>query len=132
MKDLGHLLFHVGGLQLYEILCNNLPLPSVTTIRRVIYKQDIVLEGVFRIKQLKQFLEKRNFPFKVFLSEDGTVVAQRVQYHSATNQIVGFPLPIDNNGLPTVGAFPATSATTISSYFSGMLHQTFCSLIHKN
>ncbi|KAE8749140.1 hypothetical protein FOCC_FOCC004046 [Frankliniella occidentalis] len=117
IKELGALLFHVGGLQLYEILCNNLPLPSVSTIRRMIYNQECITEGVFRIKQLKTFLEQRNIPLKVHLSEDATVVAQRVQYHPASNQILGFSLPLDDNGLPVVGSFPATSANTISNYF---------------
>jgi len=119
IKALGHILFHVGGLQLYEILCKNLPFPSVSTIRRMIYKQNSITEGVFRIKQLKTFLEQRNLPLKVHLSEDVTVVAQRVQYHPGSNQIVGFSLPLDENGLPVVGSFPATSANTISSYFKG-------------
>ncbi|KAK3911226.1 GPN-loop GTPase 1 [Frankliniella fusca] len=118
IKELGHILFHVGGLQLYEILCKNLPLPSVSTIRRVTYKTDVILEGVFRFKELEKFLQERNLPLKVIMSEDGTVVAQRIQYHSSQNQIVGFTLPLDENGVPIIGAFPATSAKQISDYFS--------------
>ncbi|KAK3922650.1 Histidine--tRNA ligase [Frankliniella fusca] len=117
MKELGALMFHVGGLQLYEILCKNLPFPSVSTIRRMIYKQENITEGLFRIKQLKAFLQQGNLPLKGHLSEDATVVAQRVQYHPGSNQIVGFTLTLDANGLPITGSFQATSANTISQYF---------------
>ncbi|KAK3932724.1 PDZ domain-containing protein 2 [Frankliniella fusca] len=118
LKELGSLLYHVGGLQLYEILSQNLPLPSATTVRQLMYKQESIIEGEFRIKELKKFLEERKYPFKVCLSEDATVVAQRVQYHPRTNQVVGFPLPLNENGMPKVGAFPATTAEKIARYFS--------------
>ncbi|KAE8742486.1 hypothetical protein FOCC_FOCC011981 [Frankliniella occidentalis] len=124
VKELSLLLFHVGGLQLYEILCANLPLPSVSTIRRLTYKTDVIVEGVFRFKELKNFLLERNLPHKVMISEDATVVAQRIQYHSKQNQIVGFTLPLNDDGVPVSGSLPATSAKRIAYYFSGNSNST--------
>jgi hypothetical protein len=119
MKEFSYLVFSLGGLALYEILCHkdNFPFPSVTTIRRKIYSNEKVAEGVYRIKQLKDFLVLHDCPLIVHLSEDATAVTGRIQYDSARNQIVGFALPVDSNGLPIVGSYPATSASVIAEYF---------------
>ena len=119
MKEFAFLVFSLGRLALYEILCfaDNLPFPSVTTIRRKIYSTEKFAEGVYRIKQLKEFLILHNCPLLVHLEEDGTAVTGRIQYDSARNQIVGFTLPYDSNGLPIAGSYPATSAAVIAEYF---------------
>lgn len=117
--DLGSLLFHVGGLKNYEILCHNLPIPKVSRIRGIIYQHPPVIEGVFRINELKQFLVERNLPLKVHLSEDATVLSPRVQYDPKTNQLVGLVLPFDKDGLPVPASFPATSAHIIAQHFKG-------------
>jgi len=119
MKEFAFLVFSVGGLALYEIFCykDNLPFPSVSTVRRKIYSNEKFAEGVFRIKELKDFLVLHDCPFIVHLSEDATAVTGRIQYDSARNQIVGFALPLDSNGRPIVGSYPATSASLIAEYF---------------
>ncbi|XP_034235749.1 uncharacterized protein LOC117642048 [Thrips palmi] len=119
VKELAFLIYSLGGLALYEVLCykQNFPFPSITTIRRKIYCNDKFVEGVFRIKQLKQFLILHECPLTVHLCEDATVVTGRIQYDSASNQIVGPTLPLDSNGLPIIGSFPATSASKIAEYF---------------
>lgn len=120
IKELGYLIYSLGGLALYEILsCSeNFPLPTVSTIRRMIYAEEGFIEGEFRIRQLKEFLTLHNLPFKVFLCEDATRVTGRIQYASKSNQVKGFSLPLDGNGLPKTGNFPATSATVMAQYFS--------------
>lgn len=118
MKDLGHLFLNISNLQTYEIMSKNLGFPSVSTVRRITYKHSVVIEGEFRVKELKKFLVERNYPLTVHLSEDATVVKSCAQYHSERNQIVGFPLPLDSEGMPVVGSFPATSAKIMSEYFS--------------
>lgn len=119
IKELGFLIFSLGGLALYEILCHqeNFPFPSVTTIRRKIYSNDKFVEGEYRIKQCKEFLISHDCPLEIFLCEDATCVTGRIQYDSTSNQIVGFTLPLDRNGIPKVGYFPATTANQIAEYF---------------
>jgi len=119
IKELAFLVYSLGGLALYEILCykQNFPFPSITTIRRKIYCNDKFVEGVFRIKQLKDFLILHGCPLTIHLCEDATAVTGRIQYDSASNQIVGPTLPLDSNGLPIVGSFPATTASKIADYF---------------
>jgi len=119
MKEFAFLVFSLGGLALYEIFCHkkNFPFPSTNTIRRKIYSNEKFAEGTFRIKQLKDFLILHDCPLIVHLSEDATAVTGRIQYDSVRNQIVGFPLPYDSNGIPIAGSYPATSASVIAGYF---------------
>lgn len=63
----------------------------------MIYCNDKFIEGEFRIKQLKDFLILHNLPLVVFLGEDATKVTGRIQYHSRSNQGVGFTLPFDKD-----------------------------------
>ena len=113
-------LYTLTGLQAYEILWANLlpAIPSVSNVKRHLYSSGIIREGEFRVKALKKFLQDRNLPLKVWLSEDGTRIIARIQYDISTNQIIGFVLDLDENGLPIVGSHPATSASLIKSYFA--------------
>ncbi|KAE8747043.1 hypothetical protein FOCC_FOCC006298 [Frankliniella occidentalis] len=119
MKELGFLIFSLGGVALYEILCHkkNFPFPSITTIRRKIYSNDKFVEGEYRIKQCKEFLLRNDCPLEIFLCEDATCITGRIQYDSTSNQVVGFTLPLNHNGIPKVKNFPATSANQIAEYF---------------
>jgi hypothetical protein len=80
-------------------------------------REEKIQEGVLRCLELKQYLEKNNLPLMVSLSEDATRIINRVQYDSATNQLVGFALPFDKNGMPSTGKFPARSAFEIEQTF---------------
>ncbi|KAK3917567.1 50S ribosomal protein L4 [Frankliniella fusca] len=118
LKDMcTYLIFIVGGFLCYMVMYRNLPIPSVSTIRANLSSKDTIREGYFRFKELSDFLTARNLPRIVSISEDGTRVKGQIQYDRKTNQIVGFVLPLDKNGLPSVGKYPATSARTISNYF---------------
>lgn len=117
LKDICTYFFIVGGFLCYLLMYRNLPIPSVSTIRANLCTKDTIREGYFRFKELSDFLTARNLPRRVSVSEDGTRVKGQIQYDRKTNQIVGFPLPLDQNGLPCVGKYPATSARTISKYF---------------
>ena len=70
-----------------------------------------------RCKDLKEFLKTRNLPLIIWLSEDATRLTGRIQYDQNTNQIVGFVLPLDKQGMPIPFSFPATSYRVIEKYF---------------
>lgn len=59
-----------------------------------------MIEGKLRANELLQYLKDRDLPLRVSLSEDATRIIATVQYDPETNQLVGFPLPLDNNGMP--------------------------------
>lgn len=130
LKEIGLVVYSMGNLQVYEFLSANLPLPSISTVRRIIYQNDVIIEGKFRIKELKEYLTERNYPFKVLCSEDATVVIKRLEYHAPSNQIIGNVLPLDKNGLPVPNSYPATSAQAISECFKKeMSHYLYCIMI---
>lgn len=108
----------VGGPILYETLSANLPLPSISAINKFINTSaDKIIEGQCRIKELTKFLEDRNLPKIVCLSEDATRINGRIQYDSINDQIIGFVLPIDANSMPTSFFFKASSIKKIYEYF---------------
>lgn len=115
IKDFACYIFMLGGRLCYETLYMNLPLPSPTTIGRYLHDNGPeVIEGVMRCSQLKKFLEDRQLPMTVWVSEDGTRFTSRLQYDPGTNQIVGLLLPIDKNGMPVAKSFLATSAKAMN------------------
>ena len=118
LKELGMLLYTIGGYQNYEILSANIPLPSVSRVRYRLHSKELTKEGVFRFGRLSEFLTKRKSPRFLWCGEDGTKVVERIQYCCKTNQVVGFVPPLDSNGLPPVVCnFPATFAKVMKSYF---------------
>lgn len=70
-----------------------------------------------RAKELKEFLVSRDLPLTVWLSEDATRITGRIQYDSASNQLVGFVLPSNKQRLPISGTYEATSARKIQESF---------------
>ena len=117
INELGTLFFTLSGPTAYCIMCTNLGFPSISNCRRHLLLNAPITECVFRWKEVKEKLIKRNLPLKVTASEDGTVVTGRVQYDFKSNQIVGFVPALDSDGLPLVGSFPATSGQEILHHF---------------
>ncbi|KAJ6642635.1 hypothetical protein Bhyg_07588, partial [Pseudolycoriella hygida] len=104
----------------YETLNANLPLsiPSVSTARRFLKdKGPIVIEGKMRTEELLQYLKSRNLPLKVSISEDATRITAKISYDPVTNQLVGFALPLDENGMPITFSFPARNTSEIQKHF---------------
>ncbi|XP_044758739.1 uncharacterized protein LOC123316627 [Coccinella septempunctata] len=112
-------LFYAGGNLLYETLSSNLKdiLPSLSTLYRFRSQNAVCTdEGIFNFTGLKQFLEQRDLPKIVWISEDATRITDKIQYNSKTNKVMGFSLPLVN-GIPNSNAYVATSAASIKSYF---------------
>lgn len=113
----------LGGPLLYETIHKNLPLafPSLdTTNRQIRNVESAMTDGSFRIEGLLKYLNERNLPLAVALSEDATAIEGRIQYDSRTNQITGFALPLDSKtGMPIPMSFPARNCEEIVKHFSG-------------
>lgn len=111
----------LAGPYCYETLQKNLEmaLPSLTTINRYIRDSSgDVVDGKLRSEELFHFLNERNLPLIVSVSEDSTRIDGRIQYDFRSNQVVGFPLPIDQaTGMPIPYSFEAKDTTSIYNYF---------------
>lgn len=96
-------------------------LPSISTTNRYIRQTDgYVCEGVLRCHELLSYLENRNLPLVVSISEDATRISGRIQYDSKSNEIIGFVLPIhQKTGMPIPHSFPAKNANQIFQHFNG-------------
>lgn len=94
-------------------------LPSLGTTNRYIHRTDhIITEGILRLDELKVYLNNRQQPMWVSLSEDATRIINRIQYDSQTNQLLGFVLPTDQNtGIPIPFIYKARNAEEMCSHF---------------
>lgn len=106
----------------YDTLQRNLEcaLPAISSTNRYIRKMKCnIAEGVLRSEELRIYLEERNLPLQVSLSEDATRIDGRVQYHFKSNQIVGFVLPIDlQTGMPIPFSYKARNNREILQHFA--------------
>lgn len=113
LKDIASYLYLNGGKYFYDFLSHNIPLPPLPVFKNYIYNEENITDGKLRIKELKKFLLEQNLPLKVWLSNNSIEIVDKIRYCKRTNQIVGFVLPSDENGMPTSNVFEATSAKTI-------------------
>lgn len=99
----------------------NLALPSLSSTNRLIGKyHNKQIEGQLAITELSQYLDQRNLPRQIALSEDATRVVSRIQYDSRLNEIIGFVLPQSvETGMPVPHYFSARSASEICKHFNG-------------
>lgn len=114
-------IFMLSGTLAYETLNANVPLsiPSVSTVRRFLKENGPdVIEGKMRTDELLQYLKSRNLPLKVYISEDAIRITAKIANGPVTNQLSGFALPLDGNGMPITLSFPARSTSEIQRHFS--------------
>lgn len=104
----------IAGPLAYETLQRNLEcaLPSLPSTNRYVQKSNChVTEGILRTNELVKYLEERDLPFVVSLSEDATKIINRPQYDSKSNQIVGMVLPSNaEHGMPIPYSYRARDA----------------------
>lgn len=121
LKTFSLYLFYSGGKLLYETLQANLKhiLPSLSTLYR--FRRNLQMgqieEGEFNFKGLSTYLEERNLPRIVWVSEDATRINDKIEYDSKTNKVLGFVLPLQN-GMPNSSAYLARNADQMKYYFN--------------
>lgn len=104
-------------------------LPSISCLNKFVKKTSRKIEeGVFDYDGLKEFLEERNLPKVIWISEDATRVTGKIEYDVKTNKLIGFVLPIVN-GLPVTNTFLATSAKAICDYFESSVKSNYAYVI---
>ena len=109
----------LGGPNLYSFLNYNFNIPCAQRVSNFIGETtDDVQEGSLRADALKRYLIDQKAPLKVWLAEDATALNNRIQYDSKNNLITGLILPKDDNSMPKVYSFKATSARVIENYFN--------------
>lgn len=112
----------IAGPLAYQTLQKNLQsaLPSLPSTNRYISSSNYrIVEGIPRYNELLIYLNERNLPLVVSLSEDATRIVGKMQYDSSTNQVVGFVQPINRQtGMPIAFSYPARNAPEILSHFA--------------
>lgn len=76
-----------------------------------------IIEGELRSKDLANYLKQMDLEPIIWICEDGTGINAKVEYHPATDQLVGLVLPIDSKtGMPIPFTFLASSVDNIQKY----------------
>jgi hypothetical protein len=73
--------------------------------------------GFLYLQECKSYLQERELPLVVAISEDATRTITKVEYDARSNQLIGFVAPYDHQGLPKQLNFPAKSAQQIVHHF---------------
>lgn len=110
----------IGGTLASETLHANMSLcwPSRSTTNKFIKdNKPVIIEGQLRAQELFNYLKERGLPFRVTLSEDATCTNSWPSFDPATNQIVGFPLPLNDKGMPIPYSFMARNVKEIQEHF---------------
>lgn len=110
------------GPSTYKMIQWNLKLclPSLSSTNRHIGNNKKQIEGHLAVKELSNYLKRRNLPPLVALSEDATRVTSRIQYDSKKNEVIGFVLPVNvENCMPLTHKFKARNASEICRHFNG-------------
>lgn len=78
----------------------NLSINLFSLVRNINDQKSRVIEGELRCGHLATFLDAHKTEKVVWLSEDATALASKINYDPITNQLVGIILPTNGNGCP--------------------------------
>ena len=105
----------------YDLVHRNMPiaLPSLRTVQREVQNEyKTISEGYFQFDGLEKYLTQHRISHKVVsISEDATRIITRIDYDSKSDRLVGFVLPCNDQGLPLVDSFVATTFESIQNMF---------------
>lgn len=120
LKKLSLYIFLTAGRLAYETLVANMnnSLPSIATLYRTLKEFPKTIEGDLKCSELKTFLQSRNYPMKIFISEDQTAILKRIRYNSTSNQMVGFVCQTSKtSGFPIQNQYQINSVKDIQHAF---------------
>lgn len=104
-------------------------LPSISCLNKFIANNSSnIEEGFFDFDGLCQFMEQRDLPKVLWISEDATRVTSKIEYDSRTNKLVGFTMPLVD-GIPARDTFVATSAKAIQDHFKNAVRSNYAYVI---
>lgn len=113
-------IYMTAGKKAYEILHANLKnvIPSLSALHRDLDQTDNILEGAVRLKELRLYLENRNYPLTIFISEDQTALVKCIQYDPSSNSLIGLVSPLQKNtGFPVLKKFQVNTLKDIENSF---------------
>lgn len=97
-------LYMMCGKATYEVLCKNLPLPQVNTVRKYCF-----YFAKTNCSNVAEYLTQLNAPLTVWLSEDASAMNAK-----PSNQLVGMVLPTNpTTGMPVPKSFMPCSASEL-------------------
>lgn len=130
IKKIGIFYYLMGGRNLYQILSKNLPLPSLSTVRRHLYELPAPVEGSFCFSEFEAFNNIHGGSQYVWVAEDDTKVCEGLAYNKYCDTIVGLVLPIDKNtGAPVINFYKFSSIELVNNFITKSQLSSFVKLL---
>lgn len=129
IKDIAVFYFVLGGRRVYESLSKNFAFPSVSTVLQHLYFQSPPIEADFCFGEFAEFNKNTvNVPY-VWVAEDDTRLSEGLSYSSQEDVVVGFVLPLGEDGVPIKGKFKFTSIDDVKNYIRNVRLSNYAKLI---
>lgn len=117
VKELSLYKYLLGGKRNYEHDRSNMPLPSLTTVQRELYRKTAPVEAFFDVEFLDEFIKSNNGGRYVWMCEDDTKITEGVSYNISRDTIVGLNLPMDEStGTPVIDFFKFTNIAAVKKF----------------
>lgn len=129
MKKVSLYLFLLMGPLAYKVLCKNLQLPSLSTVKLKLGKESSVEEGKIQVDLIKTIMEMRQEPMFVWVAEDDTKITSRLKYNVENDCVMGLELPLDTNGLPKTSFFKFSSIKDVIAYVQNYRKSSYAKLV---
>lgn len=122
-------IFMLAGPTLYNMLQKNLPLPSLSTVKRRLGQESPLQEGEFQVHAIKEAMQIDDEPMYVWVAGDDTKVTSRIHYNIKDDTIVGLELPLDENGVPKKSFFKFTTIKEVQNYLEQYPRSSYVKLM---
>lgn len=129
LKKVSLYIFILAGPVAYEVLRNNLMLPSISSVRQQLGKETPVKEGQLQIESIKASMELKKEPKFVWISEDDTKITSRIKYNINDDCVMGLQLPLSSNGVPEQSFFKFTSINAVNRYLESYPTSSYAKLM---
>lgn len=131
VKEAALYIYVLVGHLAYSTLAKNFAggLPGLSTVRRMLAQKPALDNDTFRFEYIKSQMVSRNEPLYVICAEDDTKATERLRYDWNNDSIVGFQVPLNEDGVPIQGLFKFTSLEAAQSYIDNNLLATYAKIM---
>ncbi|CAF4380457.1 unnamed protein product [Rotaria magnacalcarata] len=119
VRQFASALYILGGRTAYEFVRINVSafLPSIQSIQSsTASSENYLTEGHFDFNRVGDYFNSKKTTL-AFCAEDCTATVSKIVYDTQTDTFIGFPLPLDQNGLPIAKLYSTDSFTCLENWY---------------
>ncbi|CAM4847817.1 unnamed protein product [Rotaria magnacalcarata] len=119
VRQFASALYILGGRTAYEFVRINVSafLPSIQSIQSsTASSENYLTEGHFDFNRVGDYFNSKKTTL-AFCAEDCTSTVSKIVYDTQTDTLIGFSLPLDQNGLPIAKSYSTNSFTCLENWY---------------